>query len=607
MEHNSPAATKKMHRIPFLGLTLESPSTPEALNARLTPASMLTDITEQLRANGDRADVSRQPAQPLLSLSHDTSTGTPSMAVRVPTSPDEDVTSEVTPLEEVHHQGQQVPWTQLHVIKEHGSGVEVSEERDVVCSGITDDTTSCLERPSVKVDASTLLACMLKQKACESTHDLAFVHILEGAWNLQAEDDVVSASIAPRATPRSSGGEVCLSPQLVAGGAWGRWSAETSASEAIGSCTVPGASKDAGGKLDDDSDTPRLKRSRSAVAGAGTINALCLSTGFATVRKPSDDGSLDHPSSINAAAPTTMLAHQEGAWQPRSQSQSVGQLHASPLHAARPHSAPVSALCSSSGSPGQESAENDCQLCGEPTLATPLAVGQPTQHSNRNASCDATKSAQYGPVCWGSAGEATVQLARPHSCYEDSPSRLAPLQNNEEAAPCLRLSPPTAVSKYAGIAAAACAADLPVGKPACFSDENARPRTPPDGRKDIADTMYADATERGLREEAQPAQICQGCTSDSVLVSAAVQCSLPVEYPVGPTVNAVMPCTALLPQTHPALEVDAWRVAASEAPQRQLHVVQQFVAESVVPTLNQCALSIAEHPVVRPSASTLLS
>jgi hypothetical protein len=43
---------------------------------------------------------------------------------------------------------------------------------------------------------------------------------------------------------------------------------------------------------------------------------------------------------------------------------------------------------------------------------------------------------------------------------------------------------------------------------------------------------------------------------------------------------------------------DLQHAVNSVMPQRQLQVVQQFVAESVVPTLAQCALTPAEHALV---------
>ena len=60
--------------------------------------------------------------------------------------------------------------------------------------------------------------------------------------------------------------------------------------------------------------------------------------------------------------------------------------------------------------------------------------------------------------------------------------------------------------------------------------------------------------------------------------------------------RAPSPCE---PRTAAVRPNDLEDAVHSAMPRRQLQVVQQFVAESVVPTLAQCALTPAEHPLVR--------
>jgi hypothetical protein len=67
-------------------------------------------------------------------------------------------------------------------------------------------------------------------------------------------------------------------------------------------------------------------------------------------------------------------------------------------------------------------------------------------------------------------------------------------------------------------------------------------------------------------------------------LSVAVQCGKSPPRPDFRT--AVVHCNDLEDALHSAM------------PQRQLKVVQQFVAESVVPTLAQCALTPVEHALV---------
>lgn len=358
--------------------------------------------------------------------------------------------------------------------------------------------------------------------------------------------------------------------------------------------------------------TPCLKRSRSVVADVGGSNAFCMSTGY-TVRQPLDTGVTIRPATSPASVgdSAARIYHADGT-SPPSTDASNRRLASAPLARQALNSAALNVVDSTQ----LMSTGSVCMLQQELTLATPPCDGLQRQDYVAGGAPDtsAPQNAMNVASCYTTGGEQSVH----NPAFAASGASGTNWGANRTFDGLKDVRQQWLGSAHAGSSHRQ-AADLdkslfaPLQLPC--ADENAQPPRPtstelvmwspqqhanhrsPATADNACSAAVVAASQRGSDSPSH----FRNCQSSPLRDDRLNELHLHGEGTPGPLAVAVQ-CgpgpsrtefrTAVVHST------DLQDAVNSAMPRRQLQVVQQFVAESVVPTLAQCALTPVEHTLV---------